>query len=170
MILNDDDLRLRPVRLPHDVDIATPWYSDPEVLHFSEGPGTSAYNRDIVEQLLKYLMEHGDAYIIEVLESGTWLPIGDATLMPESIPIVIGSAPHRSKGLGTRVLRLLIERATALGWQSLTVKQIYEDNERSFRLYEGAGFVRQQRSAEPGHPVSWSLVLSLSPHQSTNPA
>jgi RimJ/RimL family protein N-acetyltransferase len=161
MILQHDDLRLRPVRISEDIDAAVPWYSDPEVLHFSEGPGTSAYDRDTVERMLRYLAEHGDTYIIEVLEAGQWLPIGDAAVLPDSLPIVIGSARHRSRGLGRRVLRLLIERATALGWQTLTVGKIFEDNERSFRLYEGAGFVRQKRDAEPGEPVSWRLVLTL---------
>jgi RimJ/RimL family protein N-acetyltransferase len=161
MILQHDDLRLRPVRIPEDIDAAVPWYSDPEVLHFSEGPGTPAYTRDTVERMFRYLDEQGETYIIEVLESGTWLPIDDAALLPDSLPIVIGSARHRSRGLGRRVLQLLIDRATVLGRQTLTVGKIFEDNERSFRLYEGAGFVRQERSATPGEPVSWRLVLAL---------
>lgn len=161
MILQQDDLRLRPIRIPADIDAAVPWYSDPEVLHFSEGPGTPAYNRDTVERMFRYLAEHGEAHIIEVLEAGQWLPIGDAALLPDSLPIVIGSVSHRSRGLGKRVLRLLIERAAALGRPTLTVGKIFEDNERSFRLYEGVGFVRQQRTAEPGKPVSWKLVLAL---------
>ncbi len=139
MILQQDDLRLRPIRIPADIDAAVPWYSDPEVLHFSEGPGTPAYDRDTVERMFQYLADHGDAYIIEDLEAGQWLPIGDAALLTDSLPIVIGSARHRSRGLGKRVLRLLIDRAIALGRHTLTVGKIFEDNERSFRLYEGAG-------------------------------
>jgi RimJ/RimL family protein N-acetyltransferase len=161
MMLRDNDLRLRLVRIPEDIDAAVPWYSDPEVLHFSEGPGTPAYTRDTVERMFRYLAKHGETYIIEVLESGTWLPIGDAALLPDSLTIVIGSARHRSRGLGKRVLRLLIDRATVLGRQTLAVGKIFEDNERSFRLYEGAGFVRQERSTKPGEPVAWELVLTL---------
>ena len=36
-VLRDGDLRLRPLRLPEDVDLALPWYQDPEVMSLSEG-------------------------------------------------------------------------------------------------------------------------------------
>ena len=161
MILSDEVLRLRSARIPEDIEPAIPWYGDPEVLHFSEGPGTPAYDRDTVERMFRYLAERGELYIIEVFDAESWLPIGDAALLPESVPIVIGTAPYRSRGLGRRVLRLLINRAIELDWHLLTAGKIFEYNERSFRLYEGAGFIRQKRTTDPDAPVCWRLVLPL---------
>ena len=92
MILSDEILRLRSARIPEDIEAAIPWYGDPEVLHYSEGPGTPAYDRDTVERMFRYLAEHGEFYIIEIFNDGSWLPIGDAALLPESVPIVIARA------------------------------------------------------------------------------
>jgi len=161
MILQDDDLRLRPARIPDDVDAALPWYADREVLDGAEGEGTPPYDRDTVIRMFRYLEERGELYLIEIREGDAWRPVGDAALLPDSVPIVIGSAGHRGKGLGTRVLRLLIERAIALGRSELTAATIYTTNERSLRLYEGAGFVRQELTTPEDGPASWRLVLDL---------
>ncbi|MGI8484761.1 MAG: hypothetical protein ACR2OU_10925 [Thermomicrobiales bacterium] len=63
--------------------------------------------------------------------------------------------------VGRRVLRLLITRAIELDWHLLTAGKIFEYNERSLRLYEGAGFIRQERTNDPESPASWRLVLPL---------
>lgn len=59
MILRDNELRLRPIRLPEDLDIALPWYQDREVLYYSEGEGTSPYDINIVERMYDYLSKIG---------------------------------------------------------------------------------------------------------------
>jgi RimJ/RimL family protein N-acetyltransferase len=139
-ILTDGDLRLRPAVLPDDVALGVPWYHDPEVLYFSEGEGVEPYDHASVERMYRYLAGKGELYIIEVMTPAGWLPVGDATLTPETLPIALGHPAYRSRGLGRRVLSLLIRRARDLGWAALRTKGIYGYNERSRRLYEGAGF------------------------------
>jgi RimJ/RimL family protein N-acetyltransferase len=160
-MLQDNDLRLRPARVPEDAAAAVPWYGDPEVLDGSEGEGTPPYDLDIVTRMFRYLADHGELYMIEIQGGDSWIPIGDAALLPDSVPIVIGDARYRSRGLGRRVLRLLIARAVALGRREITAGKVFTYNERSLRLFEGAGFVRQELATPADAPASWRLVLDL---------
>jgi GNAT superfamily N-acetyltransferase len=77
----------------------------------------------------RYFLERGEVYIIEVREApGLWTPIGDVSLTPETVPIVIGVPAYRNRGLGKRVLRLVIRRARDLGWARLKTKGIWTRN------------------------------------------
>jgi hypothetical protein len=38
-VVSDGSVRLRPARLPDDVTLGLPWYTDPEVLRFSRARG-----------------------------------------------------------------------------------------------------------------------------------
>lgn len=156
------DLRLRPADLPRDVMAAVPWYHDPEVLRFSEGDGTPPYDAAMVERMYRYLSERGELYVIEVHDGkGDWHPIGDATLSPDSLPLVIGQPEYRSRGLGKRVLGLLIGRARELGWAELQVRRVFTYNARSRRLFEGVGFTLAGGGTdEDGRPY-WSFRLRL---------
>ncbi len=162
VVLQDGSLRLRPVTLPDDVALGVPWYRDPEVLRLSEGEGTPPYDAAMVERMWRAMVARCEVYIIETLTPDGWRAIGDASICREGgVPIVIGEAAYRSRGLGRRVLRLLIERARALGWPRLFVKGVYTDNERSRRLYEGAGFRPcGQTRDDDGHPI-WQFALPL---------
>ena len=162
-VFQDGDLRLRPVALPDDVATAVAWYRDPEVLRFSEGEGTPPYDAARVEQMYRTMVTRCEVYIVEVPGEGGWRAIGDAGLCREAgVPIVIGEAACRSRGLGTRVLRLLVDRARALGWSRLVVQGVFTDNDRARRLYERAGFrvVGEIRDGE-GRPM-WRMELRLS--------
>ena len=162
IVLEDGDLRLRPIRVPEDVALAVAWYRDPEVLYFSEGEGTLPYEAARVEQMYRSMSTRCELYLIEVGSSEGWRAIGDAALCGEAgTPIVIGDAAYRSRGFGTRVLRLLITRARTLGWSRLVVKGVYTDNERARRLYERQGFrVCGDAADEAGRPM-WRLELLL---------
>ena len=61
-------------------------------------------------------------------------PIGDASITIEKTPITIGVEEYWEKGLGTKVLAMLISRAREIGLKKLKVSGIYEYNERSLRL------------------------------------
>lgn len=100
MILTENNLRLRPVQLPEDLQIALPWYQDKEILFYSEGEGTDPYNRITIERMYTYLLKIGEVYIIEILQHNKWVSIGDVTLSREMIPIVIGEKIFRGKGIG----------------------------------------------------------------------
>ena len=67
---------------------------------------------------------------------------------------------HWGKGFSSRVLLLLIKRARAIGLKKLEVSGIYENNERSLRLYSKAGFSEIERFEENGYDcIKMELVL-----------
>lgn len=143
-VLQDDDIRLRPINENTDIEAALEWYRDKEVLYYSEGSESAVFDRNRVLKMYSYLARIGELYIIDVLSEGKWLPIGDVTLSDSTIPIVIGDRRYRSRGFGERVISLIIQRARELGWQELNVRCIYDNNERSLRLFLNAGFERKE--------------------------
>ncbi len=158
-LLNDSGLRLRPWSM-EDVDYAEAWYSDIEVLRNSEGT-EKPYSREKIEEMYRYLSARGELYIIEVEESGSWKPIGDACLMPDSLPIVIGEPNYRSKGYGKRALALLISRARSKGWKELRVKGVYSNNENSIKLFLSLGFFQTGKILNKNGVTEYSYSLNL---------
>ena len=100
-------------------------------------------------------------YVIEVVTPSGWLPIGDAILAPHTMPIVIGHQEYRNRGLGKRVIAMLVRRARSLGWRDLAVKSIYTYNERSRRAYESAEFRVVGTRTDAAGVESWYLELRL---------
>lgn len=146
--LTDGVVRLRRVEPERDADVALPWYRDPVVLWGSEG-SRQPFDRARVVRMYEVLQSRGEAYLVEVATETGWVPVGDATLTPDSLPIVVGAADWRGRGLGRRILALLIGRARALGYTHLAVHQIFVDNTASRRLYEGAGFRPVDEGVQP---------------------
>ena len=106
--------------------------------------------------MYRYLDNAGELYFIEVLENGTYKPIGDVTFWQEDMPIVIGDPAYRGKGIGRKVISALIERGKFLGYDHLAVGEIYDWNEGSRRCFESVGFVAYEKS-EKGS----SYILTL---------
>lgn len=142
------NLKLRPLRLPDDVECALPWYQDSGVLNYSEGEGTLPYDLATVERMYSHLAKIGEVYIIEIIKDGSWVPIGDATLAKNMLPIVIGREEFRGKGIGKRVIRILIERAKELKWQQVKISKIYSYNFASKALFEGLGFIKTETNLD----------------------
>ena len=159
-MLIDGDVRLRPAKLPDDIDLALEWYQDPELLYFSEGTSTP-YDREQVERMYTSLAKNCELYIIEVKIGAEWVPIGDASLCEQSLPIAIGVGEFRSRGIGKRVLKMLISRARRLGREKLVVKGVYTYNERARHLYEGAGFKLTATVFDEGGTPQWQFELKL---------
>ena len=135
-----DNLRLRPASLD-DVGIAMPWYQDIEILKYIGGiDRDTPYDRKTVKNMYEYLMKIGECYIIEIKEENTWVPIGDVTLSEETIPIVIGRKEYWGRGIAKKVLLTLIERAKAIGYTRIKVKEIYDFNARSINLFRSLDF------------------------------
>ncbi|AUW94411.1 MAG: GNAT family N-acetyltransferase [Sulfobacillus thermotolerans] len=139
-ILTDGIVQLRPfceadMRLPQVLN----WYKDREVLDGVEGPLAQPYDQARLERMYRYLNDHAELYMIEVRGVRGWETIGDVALAPDMLPIVIGEAEWRSRGIGSRVLALLIDRARELGYSSLWAKTIWTDNINSQRLFERMG-------------------------------
>jgi GNAT superfamily N-acetyltransferase len=152
----DAELRLRRFAGEADVDLAWPWYRDPETVALVDGPGSPTYARDRVAAMYEALSAQGEVYLIERwTPDGDWEAVGDVTLAPDTLPIVI--APGcRGRRIGRRVMLRLVDRARALGWTELHVREVYPCNEASHRLFTGLGFVRRLH-APPAY------VLPLAP-------
>lgn len=102
-MMKDIDLRLMPIRLPEDIEIALPWYQD-----------------------------------------------------------VIGVSEFRGKGIGKRVLKLLIKRARELEWNKMKVQKVYAYNILWISLFEGLGFKKLETNVdEDGRKYSsYELILN----------
>ncbi|OWA34931.1 hypothetical protein B9G55_14410 [Saccharibacillus sp. O16] len=158
-----EELRLRPYAGIKDAVAAQPWYSDREVLRMSEGMETGVYDSAAILRMYSHLSGAGELYMIEVLEKDGWRPIGDAALLENNLPITIGDAHYRSRGIGRCVLDRLIGRAREKGWQMLKIGMIYSYNERSRRLYTGAGFVPVCEVVDANGNVGFSYERKLQP-------
>lgn len=134
----EDHLRLR--RYDGTADFALPWYQDEELVYLVDG-ARKAYDRATLYCMYGYLDQHGELYFIEALEDGAWVPIGDVTFSQNDMPIVIGEAAYRGRGVGKKVIFALMDRGRALGYETLSVREIYDWNTASIRCFTACGFM-----------------------------
>ena len=137
MIQIDEALRLHKYDGNHD--FALTWYQDPQTVWLVDGK-REPYTLERLAGMFHYLNEAGELYFIEIMENGTYKPIGDVTFWQEDMPIVIGDPNYRGKGIGLKVILALIERGRELGYGQLAVEEIYDWNTASRRCFEKAGF------------------------------
>lgn len=93
----DESLRLRKYDGAHDFALA--WYQDMDTVWLVDG-NRNPYTMERLGGMYRYLDNAGELYFIEVLENGTYKPIGDVTFWQEDMPIVIGDPACRGKGIG----------------------------------------------------------------------
>lgn len=136
-------------------EYALEWYQDPETLMLVDGV-VQPYDMERLERMYRYLQAHGELYYIEIKENGTYRPVGDVTFWKDDMPIVIGEKKYRGKGIGRKVIAALTERAGTLGYKELRIREIYDFNEGSRRMFESVGF-RADKKTEKGS--SYRLVL-----------
>ena len=149
----DDTLRLRKYDGVHD--FALEWYKDEETVYLVDGK-RDPYTMPRLKGMYEYLNDAGELYFIEVMENGTYKPIGDVTFWQEDMPIVIGEPNYRGKGIGRRVILALIQRGKILGYDHLEVGDIYDWNEGSRRCFESLGFTPYEKTNK-GHSYRMSL-------------
>ena len=142
-ILIEDGLRLR--RFDDVFGFALEWYQDEETNYMVDGK-RGVYDFDQLSRMYHYLERKGEVYFIEVKENGTFHPIGDVTFWQDDMPIVIGDKAYRGQGIGRKVLSSLIQRGRKLGWDHLSVGEIYDWNEASRRCFEGLGFLPYEKT------------------------
>ncbi len=140
-------LRLR--RFENVIPEALEWYRDPETVYLVDGI-REPYTREKLERMYNYLNAHGELYYIELLEQDVFRPIGDVTFSREDMPLVIGEAAYRGKGIGRTLVAALIARGRSLGFDSLGVREIYSWNHASRRCFESQGF-RPVEATPRGH-------------------
>ena len=143
----DDTLRLRKYDGVHD--FALEWYKDEETVYLVDGK-RDPYTMPRLKGMYEYLNDAGELYFIEVLENGTYKPIGDVTFWQEDMPIVIGEPAFRVRGIGRKVIAAMIQRGRTLGYDYLEVGEIYDWNEGSRRCFESVGFTPHEKT-EKGH-------------------
>lgn len=120
-------------------DFALKWYQDEETIYLVDGK-RDLYTMERLKGMYEYLNDSGELYFIEVMDNGSWRPIGDVTFWQEDMPIVIGDPRYRGQGIGSKVIAALIERGRELGYDHLEVEEIYDWNEASRRCFEKLGF------------------------------
>lgn len=133
----DDELRLRQYDGIHD--FALIWHQDLEFVWLIDGH-KECYSPDLLQRMYEYLSTNGECYFIEILENGKFRPIGDVTLLTDDLAIAIGDRRYWKKGIGYKVLNRIIQRAIELGFEEIGVKEIYDWNQGSRKLFEKCGF------------------------------
>lgn len=139
----EKNLRLR--KYNSDCDFALEWYKDEETVYLVDGV-KDVYNIDKLYRMYDYLSKNYEVYFIEVLENEKFIPIGDVSFSNFDIPIVLGNKNYRNKGIGKKVINCLIQRAKNLGFNFLEVKEIYEYNYGSMKLFESFGFEKFKKT------------------------
>lgn len=137
------DLRLvQPEHIPGQ---ALSWYQDPDTLWMVDGK-REPYTSERLVQMYQWLAEHGGLWFVEINDGRGWRAVGDVTLCPDDLPIVIGEKDLRGRHMGRRVIEALCERAQDLGWREVRVKEIYDWNEASQRCFSAAGFTPYEQT------------------------
>ena len=90
-------LRLR--RYDGVCGFALPWYQDAGTVLLVDGDA-KRYTPERLERMYAYQDAHGELYWIEVLEGGSWRPVGDVCLSRDDLAIVIGERSCRGRGVG----------------------------------------------------------------------
>ena len=142
----DNTLRLR--EYDGVFDFALEWYQDEDMVYMVDGV-RSAYDMDRLARMYVYLNKAGELYFIEILENESYKPIGDVTFWQDDMPIVIGDPNFRGKGIGRKVISALVQRGRSLGFDYVSVGEIYDWNEPSRRCCESVGF-RAYEKTEKG--------------------
>ncbi len=137
-----DSLRLKRYDGNYKAFLAA--YQTPYIYQNSEGiwDEDKIPDLDYVKGMCQYLDTHGELYYIEVLENGSFLPIGDVTVKAENPPIAIWLERYRGVGVGTLVMQTVIRRLKELGVRQITGSTVYKGNLPSQRLHEKLGFRR----------------------------
>ncbi|HFI0062573.1 TPA: GNAT family N-acetyltransferase [Streptococcus suis] len=147
----DKQVRLRRYDGQHD--FAFEWHQDLELVWLVDG-NKEPYTLDRLNRMYGYLATNGECYFIEILENGQFLPIGDVTLLRDDFAIAIGDKRYWIKGIGTKVLQRMVERAREVGLEEILVKEIYDWNTGSRKLFEKCGFEAVEKTQK-----GWSYRL-----------
>ena len=137
----NETIRLR--KYDGHAELALTGYRDPVVYQNSEGIFEESKIPDLayVKGMFRYLDGVGEAYFIEAMENGSYIPIGDVTIKEENPPIAIWFERYRGKGVGKLVMQTVIDRLRKLGYEKITGSTVYKWNEASLRLHKNFGFV-----------------------------
>ena len=142
IIAISDSLRLR--KYDGNYGIMLPGYQDPYVYQNSEGIFDDDKKPDLgyVKGMCEYLDKNGEMYFIEVMENDHFVSIGDVTVKPTNPPIAIWYEKYRGLGIGTAVMKAVIDRLKELGYSGICGSTVYRWNVPSQKMHEKLGFRR----------------------------
>ena len=144
----NDTLRLRKYDGRYESFLAP--YQQPYVYQNSEGifDDDKKPDLDYVKGMCDYLSKVGELYYIEAKEDGAFVPVGDVTVKEENPPIAIWSERYRGMGVGTAVMKTVIDRLKTLGYKKIKDSEVYKWNLPSQKLHEKLGFTRVRETEE----------------------
>jgi RimJ/RimL family protein N-acetyltransferase len=153
-IIVSEEIRL--CKFDSDFTVALEWYQDKETLMLVDGHD-EPYDMDRLYRMYSYLNVHGELYFIEVHDGHNYMKIGDVTFSREDMPIVIGVKSYRGKGIGSKIVKTLVERGKQLGYTYLVINEIYRYNIGSQKLFESVGFKKYEET-ESGYKYKLNLT------------
>lgn len=149
----DNQIRLRRYDGIHD--FAFEWHQDLELVWLIDGD-QERYSQALLDRMYDYLSKNGECYFIEIFEDDQFIPIGDVTLFADDFAIAIGDKRYWKKGIGTKVLQRMIDRAREVGFVEILVEEIYDWNTGSRKLFEKCGFEAVEKKKK-----GWSYKKNL---------
>ncbi|MCD7823314.1 MAG: GNAT family N-acetyltransferase [Oscillospiraceae bacterium] len=135
---------LRLKKFDWNIDKMLEGYHDPVVYQNSEGifDQDKIPDMDYIKSMCRYLDGAGELYFIQVLENGEYCSVGDVTVKPENPPIAIWVENYRGVGIGSKVMKVVISRLSALGYKKITGSTVCKWNTASQKMHERLGFTR----------------------------
>ena len=148
--LHAGDITLRPM-CDGDFDTLLKWNQDPEVLYYSEGGDVESYNLEDIHGIYGCVSAMAFCFIIEYEGA----PIGECWLQRMNldhiiakypdldlrrIDIMIGEKSRWNRGIGTRVIKRLVQFGFADEAADMIFCMPGDYNARSVRAAEKAGF------------------------------
>ena len=115
-------------------DVSLAWYKDPLTVKMVDG-ARKAYELDDLIRMYTYLSKHGDLFYIEYDDK----LIGDCAIFDDNMVALVLDKDYRGKGLGSLVLKNLIDYAKDKGLRYLKA-EIYDFNEPSLNLFSKFDF------------------------------
>lgn len=142
IIYIDNSLRL--IKYNGNYAIALEGYQDPYVYQNSEGifDDSKKPNMDYIKGMFEWLNNNGELYYIQIREGQNFVFIGDITIKDINPPITIWYEKYRGIGIGTKVMKAVIQRLKDLGYEKIIGTTVYKWNESSQKMHEKLGFMK----------------------------
>ena len=165
---------LRPMCDDH-LPLLYQWNADPEVLYWSDGSDVQAHDAETVHNIYGKSSQTGFCFIVEVNGSS----VGECWLCkmnykhilerhPETsdirrIDMVIGEKSYWNKGIGTALVRMLVDFSFNGEYVDVLYGMVFDFNDRSRRVFEKNGFqlFLREPSTDPDAKVKEELFLRL---------
>ena len=138
----DDSLRL--LKYNGNYEEALTGYQDPYVYQNSEGifDDTKKPDIDYIKGMFEWLNNNGELYYIQIKAGEDFISIGDVTIKDVNPPITIWYENYRGIGIGTKVMKTVINRLKELGFEKIIGTTVYKWNKSSQRMHEKLGFIK----------------------------